>query len=263
MSEPSILTAREGGLLILTLNRPDKLNALTAQMLDELRDALLTAERETDIRAVLMTGAGRAFVAGQDLSAPEMNLEGNGPDIGHVLDAHYHPVIRAMRDLPKPVVCAVNGIAAGAGANLALQADIVIAGRSAAFLQAFQAIGLIPDAGGTWMLPRLVGRARALGLSLLGEKLPAEEAASWGLIWKVVDDDELMDTARRIAVRLAEGPTKAYGAMKQAIDRSAGNSLADQLALEAATQQELGKTNDFREGVSAFLEKRKAEFRGS
>jgi len=258
----SILATLEMGVLTITLNRPDKLNAFNPEMHERLREALDRAKSEAEVRAVLLTGAGRAFCAGQDLS--ERNVAPGAPpiDLAVSLGSNYNPLVRRLRELPKPVICAVNGTAAGAGANIALACDLVIAARSASFVQAFSKIGLLPDSGGTWFLPRLVGSARAMGLALLGDKLSAEDAAQWGLIWKVVDDAELMKETSSLARSLSEGPTKGYGLLKKALYASAGNSLDAQLDLERDLQREAGFSTDYREGVSAFKEKRKPLFKG-
>jgi 2-(1,2-epoxy-1,2-dihydrophenyl)acetyl-CoA isomerase len=257
----SILASLETGVLTITLNRPDKLNAFNPEMHEQLRAALEQADAP-EVRAVLLTGAGRAFCAGQDLSTRKVSPGAAPIDLAVSLGSDYNPLVRRLRELPKPVVCAVNGTAAGAGANIALACDLVIAARSASFVQAFSKIGLLPDSGGTWFLPRLVGSARAAGLALLGEKLSAEDAAAWGLIWKVVDDDALASETKQIAKQLAEGPTSGYGLLKQALYASATNSLDAQLELERDLQRKAGFTEDYREGVAAFLEKRKPVFKG-
>jgi 2-(1,2-epoxy-1,2-dihydrophenyl)acetyl-CoA isomerase len=251
------------GVATVTLNRPDKLNAFNAEMHEALAAALDAAARETRIRAVLLTGAGRGFCAGQDLSARRQLLESGAKlDLGESIERYYNPLVRRLRALPKPVVCAVNGVAAGAGANLALACDIVIAARSASFIQAFAKIGLVPDSGGSWFLPRLVGEARARALLLLGDKVGAEDAAQWGMIWRVVDDAALMAEARELARRLARAPTRALGLIKRALLESGANPLDAQLDLERDLQREAGVGEDYREGVTAFLEKREPQFTG-
>jgi 2-(1,2-epoxy-1,2-dihydrophenyl)acetyl-CoA isomerase len=258
----SILVSLDAGVLSITLNRPDKLNAFNPEMHRLLKAALERARDESAVRVVLLTGAGKGFCAGQDLS--ERNLApGAAPiDLSVTIGSYYNPLVRRMRELPKPVVCAVNGIAAGAGANIALACDLVIAARSASFLQAFSRIGLLPDSGGTYFLPRLAGTARAMGLALLADKLSAEDAERWGLIWKAVDDAQLMKEASSMAKTLADGPTKAYGLIKKALYASAGNTLDAQLDLERDLQREAGMSEDYREGVAAFLQKRKPVFKG-
>ena len=257
-----ILVSRDAGVLSLTLNRPDKLNAFNPEMHRLLREALEEARDEPGVRAVLLTGSGRGFCAGQDLSERNVGADAAPIDLSVSLGSNYNPLVRRLRALPKPVVCAVNGVAAGAGANIALACDIVLAARSASFVQSFSRLGLVPDSGGTYFLPRLVGSARAMGLALLGERLSAEEAERWGLIWKAVEDERLVEEATGIAQTLAAGPTKGYGLIKQAIQASAGNSLDAQLDLERDLQREIGKGSDYREGVAAFLEKRKPAFTG-
>jgi 2-(1,2-epoxy-1,2-dihydrophenyl)acetyl-CoA isomerase len=257
---PSVLVSTDAGVMTVTLNRPEKLNAFVAEMHVLLREAITQAEKDDSIRALLVTGAGRGFCAGQDLSERDMNNP--NLDLGGGLEANYNPFIRRLRALPKPVVCAVNGIAAGAGANLALACDIVLAARSTSFLQAFAKIALVPDCGGTYWLPRLAGTARAMGMSLLAERVSAEDAERWGLIWKCVDDAKLMDEANAMARALAAGPTHTYGMIKKAIYASADNSLDQQLDLERDLQREVGRHTDYREGVAAFLEKRKPRFTG-
>jgi 2-(1,2-epoxy-1,2-dihydrophenyl)acetyl-CoA isomerase len=257
----SILVSQDAGVLTITLNRPDKLNAFNPEMHQLLRKALERALDEAAVRAVLLTGAGRGFCAGQDLS--ERNLAADAPiDLSVSLGSNYNPLVRRLRALPKPIVCAVNGVAAGAGANIALACDLVLAARSASFIQSFSRLGLVPDSGGTYFLPRLVGGARAMGLALLGDKLSAEQAEQWGLIWKAVDDGRLMDEAGSIARTLAQGPTRGYGLLKKALYASAGNSLDAQLDLERDLQREAGLSEDYREGVAAFIAKRKPVFKG-
>jgi len=258
----SILVSLDGGVLSLTLNRPEKLNAFNPEMHRLLREALARAADEAQVRAVLLTGAGRAFCAGQDLSERDVAPGAAPVDLSVSIGSHYNPLVRRLRQLPKPVVCAVNGVAAGAGANIALACDLVLAARSASFVQAFAKIGLIPDSGGTWFLPRKVGMARAMGLALLGEKLSAEDAERWGLIWKVVDDAALMEQALSTAKNLSQGPTRGYALLKRALQASPGNSLDAQLDLERDLQREAGFSEDYREGVAAFKAKRKPEFKG-
>lgn len=245
------------GLAVITLNRPDTYNALTAQMRAELTHAVRAAGREA--RVVVMTGAGKAFCSGQDLG------DGGDPtrlDLERTLRDEYTPLIQAITDCPVPTIAAVNGPAAGAGANLALAADVVIAAESAYFLEAFTRIGLMPDAGGTWFLPRQMGFAKAMGASLFAEKITARQADDWGLIWEAVEDDLFDGHWRARALHLAKGPTAAYKAVKQAMRGTFGNSMEDQLALEARLQGACGKTRDFQEGVLAFMEKRPAAFEG-
>jgi 2-(1,2-epoxy-1,2-dihydrophenyl)acetyl-CoA isomerase len=259
----TVRVEKRDGIAGLTLNRPDKLNAFNAEMHEALAAALEEAGRDAQIRAVLLTGAGRGFCSGQDLAVRRAAIEsGARLDLGEGLERYYNPLVRRLRALPKPVICAVNGVAAGAGANVALACDIVIAARSASFVQSFANIGLIPDAGGSWVLPRLVGEARARALLLLGEKVTAEEAASWGMIWRVVEDGALMDEAWALARRLARAPTRALGLAKRALLASAVNSLDAQLDLERDLQREAGAGEDYREGITAFLEKREARFSG-
>ena len=262
MPEPTILYQAADGVAMLTLNRPDKLNVFNEAMHAELARALDRVEADPTIRAVLLTGAGRGFCAGQDLGDRVIGEGDAPPDLGATLDRWYNPLVRRICRLERPVVCAVNGVAAGAGANLALNCDIVLAARSAKFMEPFCKLGLVPDAGGTYILPRLVGAARARGLALLGETLTAEQAEAWGLIWRVVDDERLMDEALALARNLATQPTKGLGLIKRALLASASNSLDAQLDLERDLQREAGRTEDYREGVSAFMEKRPATFKG-
>jgi 2-(1,2-epoxy-1,2-dihydrophenyl)acetyl-CoA isomerase len=250
------------GVATVTLNRPERLNAFTGEMHTELREAMARIKAEASVRAVLITGAGRGFCAGQDLTERMMSPATARVDAGDSLEKNYNPLLKSLRALPIPVVCAVNGVAAGAGCNLALACDIVIAARSASFLQAFARIGLIPDAGGTYTLPRLVGTARAMAAAMLAEQISAERAEQWGLIWKCVDDDKLSDEARSLARHLATQATKALGLMKRAIYASAANTFESQLDLERDLQREAANSEDFREGVTAFKERRPAKFTG-
>jgi len=259
---PTVLVSLDAGVLTITLNRPEKLNALNPEMLSALRAALERATDEPEIRALLLTGAGRGFCTGQDLAERDVSAGAAPIDLSVSLGSHYNPLVRRLRSLPKPIVCAVNGVAAGAGANLALACDLVIAARSATFVQAFSRLGLVPDSGGSFFLPRLVGGARAMGLALLAEPLTAERAEQWGLIWKVVDDVRLADEATAVARALASGPTKGYGLLKKAMYASATNTLDAQLDLERDLQREAGLSDDYREGVTAFKEKRAPRFKG-
>jgi 2-(1,2-epoxy-1,2-dihydrophenyl)acetyl-CoA isomerase len=261
MNYQHIIFSLEGGIARITLNRPDRLNSFNADMHLELRDAL-SRTRDGHARVLLLTGAGRGFCAGQDLADRNVSAGSDPVDLGYTIETWYRPLILTLRALEMPVICAVNGVAAGAGASIALACDIVIAARSASFIQAFCKLGLVPDAGGTWVLPRLVGTARAMGLAMLGDKLSAEQAAAWGLIWKCVDDDQLMTEADKLAVHFSTAPTKGLARTKQAIYASSGNSLEQQLELERASQQELGFGHDYREGVAAFMEKRSPNFTG-
>ena len=249
-------------MLRLTLNRPEKLNAFNLDMHLGLAAAMERAESEAAIRCLLITGSGRGFCAGADLTGRDMKAAGP-VDLGETLDKHYNPLVRRMRALPKPIVCAVNGVAAGAGANFALACDIVLAARTASFIQAFVKIGLVPDCGGTYFLPRLAGTQRAMALAMTGERLSAEDAERFGVIWKCVDDAQLGPEAEKLSRSLAGGPTRSLGLIKKAIYESAGNTLSAQLDLERDYQREIGKGEDYKEGVASFLEKRKPEFKGS
>ena len=258
MDQP-ILVTRDDGYHTVTFNRPDKLNAFTERMNLDIQAALDAADADPNCRAVLITANGRAFTAGQDLSAIQQGKRGDTRD---TLDRLYTPIVTRIATFRMPVVCAINGIAAGAGLNIALGCDIVLAGRSAKFLQPFAKIGLVPDAGGTWLLPRLVGPARARALALLAEQITAEEALAYGLIWRVVDDDKLHAEARAVTARLAAGPTRAYAAIKEALHKSETNTLSAQLDLERDLQVRLTKEPDNREGILAFLEKRAPKYTG-
>lgn len=264
MEETPVLAAVQSGVLTLTLNRPQRLNAMSQPLIAALREQIARAAGDSAIRAVLLTGTGRGFCAGADLAGSGTGAVGadGKPDLGVVMETHYNPLIRSIRDLPKPVIGAINGVAAGGGANLALACDIVLAARSARFDQAFVRISLMPDLGGTWFLPHTVGDARARALAMLGTSVPAEEAARMGMVWQVIDDAELMPEATRLAQKMAAGPTLSYAAIKQAMNRAGTNTLDQQLDLERDSQRALGKSADFKEGVAAFLAKRAADFKG-
>jgi len=253
-----VRVSNQGAVRTLTLHRPATLNSFTAAMHAELLPALDAAAADAGVRAVVITGAGRGFCAGQDLGDPAMTGD---VDVGVVIERYYRPLATRVRTMPVPVVAAVNGVAAGAGANFALCCDLVVAARSASFIQAFSKIGLVPDCGGTWLLPRLVGRARALGLAMTGDKLPAEEAERIGLIWKCVDDAVLMDTVAALAQRLALMPSRALVATRRALDTAMPLDFAAAITLEAEAQRELGRAHDFAEGVAAFFAKRPAVFK--
>ncbi len=261
MSYETVQLETRAGVARVTLNRPERLNSFTAQMHDELSRALHEVSMSA-ARVLVLTGAGRGFCAGQDLSDRAVSPGGN-IDLGESLEKRYNPLVRRLASLEMPVICAVNGVAAGAGANIALACDIVIAARSARFIQSFANIGLIPDSGGTSTLPRLAGQARALGLALTGEPLSAERAEAWGMIWKCVDDDKLAAEVDALATKFAAAPTKGLAATKKLIRESGARTLDAQLDIERDMQSALGRSNDYREGVAAFLEKRAAKFTGS
>lgn len=261
MDEAPILVDKRDGYRLITLNRPQRLNSFNEAMHRALKAALGAAESDTSCRALLLTGAGHGFCAGQDLS-DRVATGTNKRDLGGSLETYYNPLVRKLRTLPFPVIAAVNGVAAGAGANVALNCDIVLAARSAKFIQAFAKLGLIPDSGGTWLLPRLVGMARARGLALLAEPLSAEQAENWGLIWKAVDDDSLLMEAEKLCAHFAAAPTTGLALIKRALDASETNTIDQQLDLERDLQREAGNTPDYAEGVRAFVEKRTPNFTG-
>jgi 2-(1,2-epoxy-1,2-dihydrophenyl)acetyl-CoA isomerase len=250
------------GVATVTLNRPDRLNSLTRAMLTELNNALAMARLDTTVRCLVLTGAGRAFCTGQDLDDESVDPALGPVDLGAVIEHGYRPIVLGIRDMPFPVLAAVNGVAAGAGANIALACDVVIAAFSASFIQPFCRLGLLPGAGGTWTLPRLVGPARAMGMALFGEPLEAADAQAWGLIWECVPDEQLTARARELAIQLAEGPTLGFARTKQAIQASSSQTLEASLDLESAFLRELGGSLDYREGVAAFRARRPARFIG-
>lgn len=256
-----ILVEKRAGYRVITLNRPERLNAFNEAMHEALRAALAEAQTDGTCRALLIAGSGRAFCTGQDLH-DRLAKPGEKIVTGNTLETHYNPLIRTLRGLPFPVVAAVNGVAAGAGCNIALACDIVLAARSAQFIQSFARVGLIPDCGGTWTLPRLVGEARARGLALLAEPLSAEKAEAWGLIWKCVDDAALAGEAQKFCEHFATAPTYGLALTKRALNAAAGNTLDAQLDLERDLQRDAGQSPDYGEGVRAFLEKRKPNFTG-
>ena len=262
MTYDNILFDISDGIATLTLNRPDKLNSFTAAMHGEVRSALEQVAADKSARVLVLTGAGRGFCAGQDLSDRAVAPGGAPVDLGESVEKYYAPLVLALRALPMPVICAVNGVAAGAGANIALACDIVIAARSASFNEVFCKLGLIPDTGGTYFLPRLIGTARATGLAMLGERLSAERAEQWGLIWKCVDDAELANEVATLAKHFSTAPTLGLARAKQALQASGLNTLEQQLMLEAGMMRELGYSADYREGVAAFMEKRTPAFKG-
>jgi len=264
MADSLVLAAQSASVLTLTLNRPQALNSFTFELQAQLMSALDAAAKDANVRCVVLTGAGRGFCAGQDLAdpmvAPDPTPGAQPKDLGRTIEVVYKPLVQRLRSMPVPVLAAVNGVAAGAGANLALNCDLVVAARSASFIQAFAKIGLVPDTGGTWLLPRLVGRASAMGLALLGDKLSATDAERIGLIWKCVDDAALQDEVSTLAKRLADMPVKALVATRHAIDGAQRLTLEEALDAEAALQRELGLAHDYQEGVAAFGAKRAPRF---
>jgi len=263
MSYETIRFSIDGGIARLTLHRPEKLNSFTLAMHAEVRAALAELRADASVRVLVLTGAGRGFCAGQDLGDESIAPGSDGVDLGAAIEQHYGPLVLALRSLPLPVLCGVNGVAAGAGANLALACDIVVAARSANFVQSFCKLGLIPDTGGTYFLPRLLGTARAMGLALLGDKLSAEQAERWGLIWKCVDDTAVADEIDALARHFASAPTLGLARTKQAIYASPDNPLPAQLELERDLMRELGRSADYREGVAAFAARRAPRFTGA
>ncbi len=259
MSEQAVLCSVDNGVATITLNRPTVLNALNADLMDQMKEAVQRVADDASIRAVVITGAGRGFSAGADLSS---SSAGGTSTAGETLRKRYHPVIENLRGMPKPVITAVNGVAAGAGMSIALAGDIVLAAESASFLQAFSKIGLVPDAGSTYFLPRYVGDVRARAMAILAEKISAADAHAYGMVWKMIPDDALQDEAQKLARHLASMPTRAYALIKQALNGSTERSLTEQLELEATLQDQAGKTADFKEGVAAFLAKRPPNFQG-
>jgi 2-(1,2-epoxy-1,2-dihydrophenyl)acetyl-CoA isomerase len=262
MSYQNIIFGHGGGIARITLNRPDRLNSFNVAMHEEVRDALQRIRSDESSRVLVLTGAGRGFCAGQDLGDRAVAPGSKSVDLGESIELRYKPLVMSLRTLPMPVIAAVNGVAAGAGANIALACDIVIAAKSATFIQSFSKLGLVPDSGGTWTLPRLVGTARAIGLAFLGDKLSAEQAAQWGLIWRCVEDAELAGTIDQLAAHFAQAPTRGFARTKDAIYGSVGRTLEQQLDVERDYQRELGNTADYAEGVSAFMGKRAPRFTG-
>lgn len=262
MDYQTILVNEQNGVGYLRFNRPKQLNSFNVQMHQEVAEVLKRWHSQDDIRCVVITGEGRGFCAGQDLGDRVVDPNAEAPDLGQSIEKFYNPLVKTLVNMPKPVICAVNGVAAGAGANLALACDIVIAAQSASFIQAFCRLGLVPDSGGTWFLPRVVGHARAMGLALLGDKVLAQQAKEYGMIWDVVADDELQQHVQNLAEKLATQPTFGLSLIKKAIHQSSTNTLEQQLLLERDLQRIAGRSDDYKEGVSAFMQKREPQFKG-
>ncbi|WP_373883142.1 2-(1,2-epoxy-1,2-dihydrophenyl)acetyl-CoA isomerase PaaG [Acinetobacter pittii] len=262
MDYQNIIAVEKNGVGYLTFNRPKALNSFNVDMHREVAEVLNLWAKNPDVRCVVISGEGRGFCAGQDLGDRVVDPNAEAPDLGYSIETYYNPLIKTIVNMPKPVICAVNGVAAGAGANIALACDLVIAAKSANFVQAFCRLGLVPDSAGTWFLPRAVGHARAMGLTLLGGKLPAETAKEWGMIWDVVEDAELKTKVTELAERLAKQPTFGLSLIKKAIHQSSNNTFDEQVLLERDLQRIAGRSEDYREGVQAFMNKREPNFKG-
>lgn len=262
MDYQNIIAEEKNGVGYLTFNRPKALNSFNVDMHREVAEVLNLWTKNPDVRCVVISGEGRGFCAGQDLGDRVVDPNAEAPDLGYSIETYYNPLIKTIVNMPKPVICAVNGVAAGAGANIALACDLVIAAKSANFVQAFCRLGLVPDSAGTWFLPRAVGHARAMGLTLLGDKLPAETAKEWGMIWDVVEDAELKTKVTKLAERLAKQPTFGLSLIKKAIHQSSNNTFDEQVLLERDLQRIAGRSEDYREGVQAFMNKREPNFKG-
>ncbi|MFX7012836.1 2-(1,2-epoxy-1,2-dihydrophenyl)acetyl-CoA isomerase PaaG [Acinetobacter baumannii] len=262
MDYQNIIAEEKKGVGYLTFNRPKALNSFNVDMHREVAEVLNLWTKNPDVRCVVISGEGRGFCAGQDLGDRVVDPNAEAPDLGYSIETYYNPLIKTIVNMPKPVICAVNGVAAGAGANIALACDLVIAAKSANFVQAFCRLGLVPDSAGTWFLPRAVGHARAMGLALLGDKLPAETAKEWGMIWDVVEDAELKTKVTELAERLAKQPTFGLSLIKKAIHQSSNNTFDEQMLLERDLQRIAGRSEDYREGVQAFMNKREPNFKG-
>ncbi|AQV16162.1 MULTISPECIES: 2-(1,2-epoxy-1,2-dihydrophenyl)acetyl-CoA isomerase PaaG [Acinetobacter] len=262
MDYQNIIAEEKNGVGYLTFNRPKALNSFNVDMHREVAEVLNLWTKNPDVRCVVISGEGRGFCAGQDLGDRVVDPNAEAPDLGYSIETYYNPLIKTIVNMPKPVICAVNGVAAGAGANIALACDLVIAAKSANFVQAFCRLGLVPDSAGTWFLPRAVGHARAMGLTLLGDKLPAETAKEWGMIWDVVEDAELKTKVTELAERLAKQPTFGLSLIKKAIHQSSNNTFDEQVLLERDLQRIAGRSEDYREGVQAFMNKREPNFKG-